>query len=342
MKRREPNFDNVLKLLRREITERPVLFELFMNMPLYELVNGEKLPADDDLTAAKFTVKAFAAMGYDYATLHASHFHFPTNHKAHAHTLSLNDDPIITDERTFEQYTWPDPEQFDTSVLSDVKRYLPDGMKLMVMSPGGVLENVIELTGYDNLCYMLYEQPELAGRLFDEVGNRLLRYYELALQHDSVGFVCANDDWGFNTQTLLSPAQMRQFVFPHHRRIVDLAHQSGRPVILHSCGNFRDIIDDTIALGFDAKHSYEDNILPIERAYDAWHDRIALLGGIDLHFLCTSTEDAIRARTRALLEQTAPSGGWAVGTGNSVPEYLPPHAFFAMLEAAIGYSVLPG
>ncbi len=33
----------------------------------------------------------------------------------------------------------------------------------MVMGPGGILEILIALTGYDNLCLMLYDEPELVG-----------------------------------------------------------------------------------------------------------------------------------------------------------------------------------
>ena len=34
-------------------------------------------------------------------------------------------------------------------------------MKLKVKGPGGVMENMIDLIGFDNLCYMLYDEPEL-------------------------------------------------------------------------------------------------------------------------------------------------------------------------------------
>ena len=72
----------------------------------------------------------------------------------------------------------------DGTPIYDIKPYLPDGMKLMAMGPGGVLENAMALTGYDNMCYMLYEEPELLEAIFREVGSRLVRYYQLAAQYD--------------------------------------------------------------------------------------------------------------------------------------------------------------
>ena len=184
---------------------------------------------------------------------------------------------------------------------------------------------------------MIYENPELLHRVFDAVGSRLVSYYANALEYDSVGMIMSNDDWGFNTQTFLSPTHMREYVFPWHKKIVDVTHSKGRPVILHSCGYMRTVIDDIIAMGYDAKHSYEDGIMPVEEAYDAWHDRIAVLGGFDINFMCTKTPEEIAARTRAMLERTQKDGGWAVGTGNSVPDYIPFENYIAMIKEAIGY-----
>ena len=64
-------------------------------------------------------------------------------------------------------------------------------MRLMIMCPGGILENTIELMGYDNLCLALYDEPELVKEVTDNIGKRMLTYYENALQHDArlVGFV---------------------------------------------------------------------------------------------------------------------------------------------------------
>ncbi|NLB39531.1 MAG: hypothetical protein GX810_09870 [Clostridiales bacterium] len=333
---REPDFGNMLKVMRREVPDRPVLFELFMNYPLYELVVGHKLEGDTALDRSRFVVEAFAKMGYDYAHVVGSSFGFPTGHHPHLQTSSLNDGSVIVDRESYEKYVWPDPEDTSFDHLREIRPYLPDGMKLMVLGPGGVLENAISLMGYDRLCYLLSDDPELVHLVFDQIGSRLLSYYRLALQHDTVGLISANDDWGFNTQTFLSPAQMREYVLPWHAKIVELSHKHGRPVFLHSCGQLITVMDDVIAMGFDAKHSFEDVILPIEEAYEKWHSRIALLGGLDMNFVCTRPPEEVYARARGMLERSETRGGYALGTGNSIPEYVPVKAFFEIIRAATG------
>ena len=39
-------------------------------------------------------------------------------------------------------------------------------------------------------------------------------------------------------------------------------------------------------------------------------------------------------RARAMIERSAERGGYMLGTGNSVPEYVPVENFFALLAAA--------
>jgi uroporphyrinogen decarboxylase len=47
-----------------------------------------------------------------------------------------------------------------------------------------------------------------------------------------------------------------------------------------------------------------------------------------------SEPDAVYRRAKAMLERSADRGGYALGTGNSVPEYVPQEHYFAMIAAA--------
>ncbi len=331
-----PCFDNLLAVLKREVPARPTLFEMFMNVPLYkELAGMEFASPQDDVSELRLLIEAFKNGGYDYATVRSSDFLFPKGQAGMKATRSLNEGSVIRDRKSFENYPWPNPDVYDSSRLERIAPYLPDGMKLAVMGPGGVLENVIDLVGYEALCFMLVDDPELVGDIFAEVGRRIDRYYEIAATYDTVGVLICNDDWGFNSQTMLAPRDMRRFVFPWHEKIVSTIHRTGKLAILHSCGNLSAVMDDLIdGIGYNGKHSYEDNIKPVEEAYKEWGHRIAILGGIDLDFLCRETPENIKRRSAALLERTATRGGYALGSGNSVPEYVPVENYRAMISAA--------
>lgn len=335
MPKREPCFENLLRVLRRENTDRPVLFEFFLNARLRRLLLGTRFQEEESFTArARNMVYAFAEAGYDYAPFAGGWlFGFARKERAHAETVSLNDGVVITDRASFDAFPWPDMEAVDFSVLRDIETDLPRAMKLMVFTPDGVLENVIGLLGYENLCMLLADDAGLVGDVFDRVGETLFSFYRKALEYRGVGLVMVNDDWGFKTQPLLSPSDMRTYVFPWHRRIVEVAHAAGRPAVLHSCGQLECLMDAIIdELRFDGKHSYEDAICPVEQAYRQWGDRIAILGGMDVDFVTRSSPQAIYERAKRMLA-LAPKG-YALGTGNSVPEYVPDRHYFAMTRAA--------
>ncbi|MBN1865453.1 MAG: hypothetical protein JW808_11180 [Victivallales bacterium] len=334
---RRPDFENLQAVLENKRPKRPTLFEFFMNESLYEHVTGIKLPADaDQMEMTIRRIKAFEKLGYDYATVHCS-FAFPGKEHARESTISLNDGVLIRDRKDFEACPWPDVDAHDYSMLDKVAPHIPDGMKLIICGPGGVLENVIGLTGYDNLCFMSIDDPGLLSDICDAVGSRLLRHYEISSAFDTIGAAISNDDWGFKTQTMLSPEDMRKYIIPWHRRIVKAIHDCGKPAILHSCGNLENVMDDIIDdINFQGKHSYEDSICPVEEAYARWGSRIAILGGIDLDFLCRATPSVIAERAKGMLELSSNTGGYALGSGNSIPEYIPRDNYLAMVYAATG------
>jgi uroporphyrinogen decarboxylase len=73
--------------------------------------------------------------------------------------------------------------------------------------------------------------------------------------------------------------------------------------------------------------------MPIAEAKRRWGGRIALLGGVDVDFLCRRTPREIKEYTKRILDACAPGGGYALGSGNTITNYMPIENYEAMLEA---------
>ena len=331
---RKPDYTQLLKVLNKQAPDRPTLFEFFLNENLYNILsNGEAPVRGDGHDTTRWVITAFKSAGYDYVTEHVKNFGFPTGEPDRKLTKSLNDGFAISDWESYERYVWPSVSTACTAHLEACAPDLPEGMKFVIAGPCGVLENAIAIVGYDNLCGIIYDEPELAQLVFDNIGSRLVEYYELVVQLDNVCAIISNDDWGFKTQTMLSPEHMRQYVFPWHKKIVATGHKHNKPAILHSCGMLSEVMDDVIDdIKFDGKHSFEDVIEPVEDAYEKYKGRVALLGGMDLDFVCRSTPAEVAARSQAMIERSQVSGGYALGTGNSVPYYVPVENYMAMID----------
>lgn len=331
----EADFNQLLKVLRREVPDRPVLFEFIINQGTQrQILGADYLPDDTRENRIRNWINGFGKAGYDFATFPIWEADLPNfsgvDHDRLA-SIGMAECGVIRDRATYESYAWPDPDSGDYAAMARATEWLAEGQQFIAFGPGGLQENLIKLIGYEPLCYMMADDPGLLHEISDRIGRILLRFYEHCLQIPSVGACFVNDDWGFKTGTFFDLKQMREYVFPWVRRIIETIHLAGRPAILHSCGNldclWPDIIED---LKIDGKHSWEDTILPIEQAYERFHSRIALVGGIDLDFLCRATPKEVEARAQAMLERTATRGGFALGSGNSIPDYVPFANYCAM------------
>jgi uroporphyrinogen decarboxylase len=246
----------------------------------------------------------------------------------------------ITTWAEFEAYPWPDPEAASTRSLEWFQANLPEDM--CIVGSGGFAhfsEYLNWLMGYETLCYALFDQRDLVAA----IAARLMDIYRVVvrrfLEFDRVKIIWGSDDMGFRSGTLISPKDTREFVLPGHKLMAQMSHAAGRPYLLHSCGNLRAIMGDLIEdVGIDAKHSFEDTIEDVVEAKRVYGHRIAVLGGIDMDFLCRASEAEIRERVRRTLEACQPGGGYCLGTGNSVANYLPLDNYLAMLDEGRRFS----
>jgi uroporphyrinogen decarboxylase len=144
---------------------------------------------------------------------------------------------------------------------------------------------------------------------------------------------------GYKSATMISPNDLRTYVLPWHRQFAAMTHKRGLPYFLHSCGNVAAIMEDLIAdVGIDGKHSFEDAILPVQEFQQRYGERIAVLGGLDLNILSGGTDSDVRKHVRLLLEVCGGRGRYAVGSGNSVPTYVPVRNYLAMLDETHRYN----
>jgi uroporphyrinogen decarboxylase len=190
--------------------------------------------------------------------------------------------------------------------------------------------------GVVGLSYALADRPELVDRVFEKIG----RLYESAVRQlatlDAIGALRQGDDLGFKTSTFLKPEQLRRLVFPIYRTMTDLAHAQDKPFILHSCGNLERVYEDLIEdCRIDAKHSFEEVILPVEEFKRLYGDRCTPVGGLDVDLICRGSEEEIRAETRRKIEACFADGYWALGTGNSLTNYMPVEKYMAVLDEGV-------
>jgi len=345
-----PNWEGFLRCLRRQGTPQRVYFiELLLDEEVKAAVAErfglmEGVDADDPCYPLKRDLRVQRFLGYDYVRCGADDVGVKIDCLAADDTADLKRDGgrqfvnehqgPITNWEQFEAYPWPAPDEITYDKLRWYQENLPDDM--CVIGSGGFAhfaEYLTWLMGYETLCYALFDQRDLVAA----ISRRLIELYEVVvrriLEFERVKVIWGSDDMGFRGGTLISPDDLREFILPGHKAMATAAHQAGRPYLLHSCGKLDAIMDDLLdEVRIDALHSFEDTIKTVEETKQKYGHRIAVLGGIDVNFLCRSDEAAIRRRTRHTLEKCQPGGGYLLGTGNSVANYIPLDNYLAMLD----------
>lgn len=351
--KREPDFQRFLTAIRREEPECVPFIELFHDHEIYEALLEEPLVppgTPEDRVWHEYwknRIRCLAALGYDHINVGVG---IPFQRKIITgedtaiysrgeRAWQDEDHGAIETWEDFEKYPWPKPEDIDYSHLEIAASYLPDGMMLTATTPGGVLENAMWIMGYVPFSYALYDQPDLVAAVFEKVGELELIAMQNAVEHEKVGGLFVGDDMGHKHGLLVSAQVIREHVLPWHKRMVEAAHAKGKPYILHACGDVEEIMDDYIDYcGIDAKHSFEDVIMPVTEVKRRYGDRIAICGGVDVDKLARLPEHELRKYVRGILEECAPGGGYLLGSGNSVANYIPVENFLAMLDEGLKFS----
>lgn len=247
---------------------------------------------------------------------------------------------VITTAKNFEKYPWPEPEREDFSVYEEVKKYLPQGMKVIAVV-GKVFTATWMLMGFNTFCYILTENPKLVEAIFNRIGEIQLEVFKKVVEFDSIGAIWAVDDIAYGTGLIVSPEILRNYIFPWYKKMGDICKEKGLPFIYHSDGNLWEVMDDLIDIGFNALHPIEPMAMDIKELKEKVGGKLCLLGNIDLDRLSRGTPKEIKDMVRENIKNIAPGGGYCIGSSNSVTNYVPLKNYKALLEATFEYGRYP-
>ena len=322
--------------------------EVVMGPILTELLGRSWVPEAGDRASQRAYLDNFVEfwyrMGYDFVRFEqglgfaAKHLLAPDTAPGSDRDRAWADEHhgAIADWEDFERYPWPTVEEMDFSSFEYLNGHLPEGMGLITCHAGGIFEHLSWIMSVEGLCMALYDAPDLVNAVSDKIGTLMMGFYTHILDLDRIVVVFPGDDMGFRTGTFLAPSALRTYCLPWHKRFAEMAHEHGVPYFLHSCGNLETIMEDLISdVKIDGKHSFEDAILPVQDFQMQYGDRIAVLGGMDINILAASSPEDVREHTRFLMERCGKRGRYAIGSGNSIPSYIPVDNYLAMVDEAV-------
>ena len=339
----EPDYTNIVKAARNIPAPRLPLYEHNIDGGCMTAILGvnpyQMIWSGDDDTireGCRLYWSFWKMMGYDTASFELC----TTGAFYGGGSLGAHAPATITDRDDFEKYPWDEiPDRYFElygKIYKIFAEVCPPGMKAIGGPGNGIFEQTEDLVGYMDLCLLKSDDEELYADIFHKISDVQTEIWRRFMDAEYNEVYCLprfGDDLGFDTSTLISADDIKEFVIPHYRRITDLVHAHGKPFLLHSCGNLFRVFDDIIKDGgIDAKHSNEDKIGHFSVWVEKYGDKIGNFGGIDTDVLCRFDHDYIRDYVLDSISRVNGHGGIAFGSGNSIPDYVPVDGYLAMVE----------
>lgn len=240
------------------------------------------------------------------------------------------------------RYTPPDPHAPGRylSLQRLVKKY--KGTLAIGVHLNDVLSIPRYLAGFEGLMLALAEQPELVRGLVElSVEMNLAMAREVA--RFGADFVFTGDDYASAEGPFMSPRAFREFFLPGLKRVVAGFHQLGLPVIKHTDGNIRPLVDMILESGIDCLDPIDPIAgLDIGEMKQEYGDRIALKGNVDCaQTLTFGSEAQVVAETLAVIRNAGQGGGLIVSSSNSIHSAVKPGNYLAMWNTIRAYGRYP-
>lgn len=336
----KPDYRNTLDCAMNKVPARMPLYEHLICTDMLEKIVGKKFSHllggnhGDKVEFFRNFCEGYRLLGYDTVSYEVCMGGFLPGSGA----LGAHRPGAIKNRNDFDNYPWDTVKERYFEYASDcftaLNEALPEGMKAVGGVGNGVFEAVQDIVGYIPLCYISEDDPELFSDLFDRMGELSLSLWTefMANYSDAYCVLRFGDDLGFKSNSLISADDIRNHVIPQYRKIISLVHSYNKPFLLHSCGCIFNVMDDLIDAGIDAKHSNEDQIAPFPVWVEKYGDRIGNFGGIDTDAVCRMGHDEMYSYIEDVVSKCQGHGGFAFGSGNSIPYYVPYDNFMTMNE----------
>jgi len=211
----------------------------------------------------------------------------------------------------------------------------------------GIFDCAWTMRGMEKFFMDLVFNKEITNTLLDKILEYNYGVYDLFLKEigEYINCVEFNDDFGSQSNLMISPAQYREFIKPRHKIMIDMFKKNApnAKVLIHSCGSIYDIIPDFIEIGIDIINPVQ----PLATKMDTFQLKkefgkdMCFQGGIDLQVAMRGSFDDIEKEVKERIKSLAPGGGYVLSSANNIASDIPVENVFKLFELAFKYGRYP-
>jgi len=245
-----------------------------------------------------------------------------------------------TVEEIKKNYRWPSLDWYDYSVIP--KKII--GKEDYPIRGGGSEPFLIykNLRGQQQAFMDLILNPEMVhfclDKLFDFCYQNTLRIYEAIPGKVMLTYVA--EDMGSQEGLMYSPQQIREFLLPRMKRMIDLAHQAGAFVFHHNDGAIRQILPEMIEAGIDILNPIQWRCKGMDRVSlkRDFGDKVIFHGGMDNQYtLAFGSKEEVRQEVIDNIRILGKGGGYILAPCHNIQAVSPPENIVTMYQTGYEY-----
>ena len=236
-------------------------------------------------------------------------------------------------------YIFPDPldQRFFADIPEKLERF---GDCFRVFQIGfSLYERAWTLRGMKNLLVDFIDHPTFVDELFNAIADYNIAQLRQACQYDIDG-IYYGDDWGQQCGLQMGPKHWKRFIYPSLKRMFSAAHEMGKYVFLHSCGDVDELFPDLIEIGLNCFNPFQPEVMDVETLMHQYNGRLAFHGGLSTQRILPYGSVAdVRKETQRLLKLGS-QGGYIFAPAHDVEGDVPLDnmlAFIEMVQSQSGY-----
>ncbi|MHC5056663.1 MAG: uroporphyrinogen decarboxylase family protein [Planctomycetota bacterium] len=241
-------------------------------------------------------------------------------------------------ERMKERYDPEAPERVPADIAERAEAAGEAGRVLSIHLSGPFWQ-MREWCGFEGLCMMTIEDPELVEEMADFWRGFVSRVLDRAIERAAPDALFISEDMAYKAKSMISPAMARRFLAPCYREWSAKVKGAGAEIVdMDSDGFIGELVPIWIETGVNVCDPLEvaagNDIVAMRREFGR---RIAYRGGVDKRAIAKGG-DVIRAE----LDRVAPvvaDGGYVPGCDHGVPSDV---SWPAFLEYARGLARITG
>ncbi|HUV08388.1 MAG TPA: uroporphyrinogen decarboxylase family protein [Spirochaetia bacterium] len=216
------------------------------------------------------------------------------------------------------RYDPAEPSRLPQDAKERAKR-LADRSWVIEFHFSGPFWQIREWVGFERLCVMFYDEPELLQEMVAFWRDYVLKLLERAFGYIAPDSVHLSEDMAFKGHSMISPAMVRKYLLPCYQAWGEVIRASGCPLYaMDSDGYIAELIPLWLEAGINACDPIEvaaGNDIALYR--DAFGTKMAYRGGIDKRVMARGG-DVLREEIERV-KPVVDTGGYIPGCDHGVP-----------------------